>query len=937
MTAIKQASFAGGRLAPNLYGRSDLAKWQAGLAECRNFWINRFGNIENRTGTNYLGTTKNGVKVRLLPFVISNSQSYELEVGPGYIRPWRNGAQIIYPASSLPTYAVFTQYRSGQMIYNVVLGVTYFYVAYRDFNSGGAPGPTGVSDDDWYVLSKVTINAVDYGIYEIPVPVITADNIPVLQYAQLNDVMTITHQDFQPFQLNYKTPSGGVEEWGTIYNILINDVSNPGTVGVTAGAAGAVEFKYVVVSIDSDLVTQSRPGYGNNSIATTSIQAIADDSFVVTTSGAHNYTSGDIIFFGDTRDFSGISIYAYQPYIITVLSPTTFSINDLIPPVSSIDVIPNVVGSYYYIITSADPTPVAPNHITWSGGVNVAKYNIYRLYKGVWAYIGSSNGLAFDDDGTTPNVGAQLYSSIPMFQSIDDFPAVVGYFQQRLWLGNTVNQPQSLMASRIGHYGSFDVNTPVDDASAVSITLSGRQVQFIHGLSDVGKLIIHTSNGEYVANGNQANVVTPTAINIVQCGYAGSTKSVPLGIGTTTLFIQSRGNQIRDLQFSIQVYNYAGKDTTKLASDLFIKNQVLYMDWQQNPNSLIWAILDNGALLSMTYAREEEMWAWARHDTQAGLYEALCVVPEDNLDVLYVVVNRVVGGVQTRYMERFNPRNYTDITTDAVFSDSSLTYDGRNTGSTTMTLTTGAGWTPTDVITITASAGFFVVGDVGNTMIVQEIADGTQLQTFSDGSIQPYAVGTIIDQVKLNIIGYASATVVTALPQKTVPTWAQATALTTWGKAVHQFSGLNHLEGMTVTGLGDGNVMPTATVASGAITTQDNYMVLHVGLPITAQVQTLDWESVDGPTVAGKKKIVNEITGVFAESRGGTYGMLLNSMFPFPQRQAEPYDTANYLLTGPIRFPISGGWAPTAQIWVQQVQPLPMCLSAIIPTGSVGG
>jgi len=53
------------------------------------------------------------------------------------------------------------------------------------------------------------------------------------------------------------------------------------------------------------------------------------------------------------------------------------------------------------------------------------------------------------------------------------------------------------------------------------------------------------------------------------------------------------------------------------------------MAYQQEPDSLVWAVRDDGILLSMTYMREQEVLAWSWHDTNEGtdLFESVCVMP----------------------------------------------------------------------------------------------------------------------------------------------------------------------------------------------------------------------------------------------------------------------------------------------------------------------
>ena len=80
-------SFAGGEISPDMYGRVDLAKFQTGLALCRNAFVLPHGPVENRPGTEYVASVKNpSAPVRLIPFTYNFTQTVVIEVGAGYFR-----------------------------------------------------------------------------------------------------------------------------------------------------------------------------------------------------------------------------------------------------------------------------------------------------------------------------------------------------------------------------------------------------------------------------------------------------------------------------------------------------------------------------------------------------------------------------------------------------------------------------------------------------------------------------------------------------------------------------------------------------------------------------------------------------------------------------------------------------------------------------------
>lgn len=95
-TRTYKASFNGGELTPEFFGQIGDAKFQTGLALCRNFVVKPQGPIENRAGFAFVREVKNSAKaVRLLPFTFSTTQTMILELGAGYFRFHTQGATVL--------------------------------------------------------------------------------------------------------------------------------------------------------------------------------------------------------------------------------------------------------------------------------------------------------------------------------------------------------------------------------------------------------------------------------------------------------------------------------------------------------------------------------------------------------------------------------------------------------------------------------------------------------------------------------------------------------------------------------------------------------------------------------------------------------------------------------------------------------------------------
>lgn len=103
-------SFAGGEVTEEFFGQIADAKYQTGLARCRNFRILPHGPAQNRAGFEFVREVKDSSKrVRLLPFVYSTTQTMIVEAGEGYMRYHTMGATILDGASPYETATTYTQ------------------------------------------------------------------------------------------------------------------------------------------------------------------------------------------------------------------------------------------------------------------------------------------------------------------------------------------------------------------------------------------------------------------------------------------------------------------------------------------------------------------------------------------------------------------------------------------------------------------------------------------------------------------------------------------------------------------------------------------------------------------------------------------------------------------------------------------------------------
>ena len=161
--------------------------------------------------------------------------------------------------------------------------------------------------------------------------------------------------------------------------------------------------------------------------------------------------------------------------------------------------------------------------------------------------------------------------------------------------------------------------------------------------------------------------------------------------------------------------------------------------------------------------------------------------------------------------------------------------------------------------------------------------------------------------------------------------------LTYSGVAVDEISGLSHLEGKTVSVLGDGAVMPQQVVAGGAITVPRAISKAQIGLPITAEMQTLPMSYEAADFGQGHPKNINKITLRVYRSGGIWAGPSFDRLTEAKQRTTEAYGRAPSLKTREITINVAPSWQDGGQVCVRQADPLPLTLVSMVIEASVGG
>lgn len=565
-------------------------------------------------------------------------------------------------------------------------------------------------------------------------------------------------------------------------------------------------------------------------------------------------------------------------------------------------------------VASWDSLPGAA--LTWTAVSGADYYNVYKdnAGSGIYGYIGRASINAFTDINIAATKTDTPPNAANPFSGAGNYPGAVGYYQQRLCFAGSDNSPQTVWMSKTGNFHNFGYATPTKDDDSVTMTIASRQVHRFRHLLPLRQLLGLTTGGEWVIEGSEAGL-TPKSVRANVQSYNGCAKIPPIVVNDSAIYVQARGAGVASLAYTFESDGFSGDDLTKFAPHLFRGYQIVDWTFQQAPDRLVWCVRNDGALLGMTFLPEEQLIAWHRHSTD-GFVESVASVAEGDEDALYLLVRRTIGGATKRYVERMASRRITGME-DAYFVDCGLSYDGRNSNSAALlTLSGGSTWLYPESLTLTASGHTpFTAGSVG----------------------RQYRLRAGSDLVRVEVTAYSSTSVVTVKLLEVCPEALRGVAVADWALLADTLAGLDHLEGKSVAILADGDVHPVRDVTSGAISLQHPAAVAHVGLPYVAELETLEVDFPGQETVLDKRKAIHGVSAVLEESRNFWAGRDAAHLYEQKADYRVNYNDPIPLVSGISEIRISTQWDEAGRVYIQQPDPLPLTILALIPEVTISG
>ncbi|MCQ2410624.1 MAG: hypothetical protein MJ053_03815 [Elusimicrobiaceae bacterium] len=704
-----QPSFVGGEVSPSLQARVDSAAYQTWLKSACNFYVHPQGGVSNRPGTVFMGQAKYAGKAcRLLPFTVGENEAYVLELGKQYLRVYTSSGPL-YSSGTTP-YELTTPYQESDL-------ADISYTQYDQTLFLAHP------DYPLYRLKRLAVGSfelspfpIKYGPFQLPngegthqLRVCASQDgqetvgvaaslsfLPVVDsryfvYGYFNDQLFFAARDYgldlgqlvSDFNTTYSsqglsaTNSGGVlqitspqatgGDWnGATLRLVYRDsfLHDPSLIteqvlsgGVNEGEtvpSGEVDYilesdfdcfspQHVGTRFSLTHTVESQYQLGTLGYESSSSTIKSASDWQVRTSG--NWTGTLVL---EKSEDAGDSWQAVK-YFIRASGEDNITVTGTL----------NDKGEIYYLrLRACGITGEAGYELSSAAFVQQGIAVVENFVDERKVTVSLERGCGSEDWTSNWAEGS--------FGEKSGYPSCVFVYQDRLGLAGTRAEPQTVWFSKTGEYQNFGhARTTLEDADAISLNLSGKKLNAVHSVAAAGKLIIFTSGSEWILSSSGA--LTPYTVQLAQQGERGASRVPSVLVGNHALYVQARGSALRDFCYDYTSASYTGDDLTLCAKHLFANKEIKEMCYQQEPDNLLWCVLSDGMLASLTYVPEQQVCAWTHHSTQ-GYFRSVCAIANRGYDEIWFAVER--DGHY--YIEKLLQRLADKSAPEQVFLDASV-------------------------------------------------------------------------------------------------------------------------------------------------------------------------------------------------------------------------------------------------------------------------
>lgn len=584
-----------------------------------NCFVRPQGGVLKRPGTRYVAEVKNSANAcRLIDFEYANSDAYVLEFGAGYIRFFRDGAQVL--STTEVTNGDFASDLSSWTDLDTGTGSSTWSAGTMAL-AGGAAG---------LARREQVLTYMGVATYTLTFTVTT--NSCVLTIGRTSGASDIVTNTYAVGTHNVTFTPTSIGTTGYVYIGFQNANNNTSNIDN--------------VSIDNPVYEIENPyssSYFDN------VHYAQSYDYIILTHRL--YAPRQLIRYGHAQWRLSQVVFTDGPYEAkgTINTYTTYSTVTLTPSATTGSGVTMTASSGFFNTTDVGRMIRwrAVNTVAWGWCV-------------ITAYTSSTQVTVTINKDFTATTASREWR-MGEWSATTGYPQTIAFHEQRSVWARTGAKPQTLWFSVAGDIFNMQPDdTAYKDAviasSAMTYTISDTRANVVTGMASQKNLYVLSGSGAWLVTAPEGTALSPDNIKIVPVVAEGAKDIQPLVSRSAVLYANRFGRKLLEVGYKLDDDSYRTADIALLAEHLTV-GSIKEMAQQIAPNYHLWVVGEDGSMASVTYLREQNVIAWARQElggTDVAV-KSIAVIPGTYEDQVWFIVSRTINGatVQTiEYLER---------------------------------------------------------------------------------------------------------------------------------------------------------------------------------------------------------------------------------------------------------------------------------------------
>lgn len=199
-------------------------------------------------------------------------------------------------------------------------------------------------------------------------------------------------------------------------------------------------------------------------------------------------------------------------------------------------------------------------------------------------------------------------------------------------------------------YYSFDRGIEGDSAS-IYRSIGFGPVDHVKWMKSGDRLVMGAALNEIaVRSSSYGEILTPSTVKLKSGSNQGSDEIEPIVIDGIIYFVQRSGNKLYSLASYADRESFDTMDVNLMNASI-VAAGIRRLAFTRQPETRIFAVLDDGNVAVYTVDRSEDVQGWSRL-TIDGTVEDVTVLPDSDEDHVYFVVQRDIDGGTVQYLEK---------------------------------------------------------------------------------------------------------------------------------------------------------------------------------------------------------------------------------------------------------------------------------------------